>query len=58
MKKVLDSVTLFGHVFAMLEKWASNLPANRLTKAGRVFARPLILNEPPMPTLDARALLV
>jgi hypothetical protein len=24
MKKVLDSVTLLGHVFATLEKWASN----------------------------------
>jgi hypothetical protein len=23
MKKVLDSVTLLGHVFATLEKWAS-----------------------------------
>jgi hypothetical protein len=24
MKKVLDSVTLLGHVFATLEKWAEN----------------------------------
>jgi hypothetical protein len=24
MKKVLDSVTLPGHVFATLEKWATN----------------------------------
>jgi hypothetical protein len=32
MKKVLDSVTLFEHVFAMLEKWASNLSASRLAE--------------------------
>jgi hypothetical protein len=25
MKKILDTVTLSGHVFAMLEKWVSDL---------------------------------
>jgi hypothetical protein len=30
MKKVLDSVTLAGHVFATLEKWASNPTSEQL----------------------------